>query len=110
MTELPRLYAIADAMFGDPAEIAIRLFEGGARLIQIRSKHASAKELLHLVESVLRSAPADARVLVNDRADVALMAGAHGVHLGQDDLPVSRARSILGESATIGLSTHSYQQ
>jgi len=107
---LPRLYAIADASFGDPVELAARLFEGGARLLQVRNKAAGAGEFLCQVESVLRHAPPDARVLVNDRADIALLARAHGVHLGQDDLPAVHARSILGAGALIGVSTHNLEQ
>ena len=107
---IPRLYAIADASFGDPIELSRRLFEGGARLVQLRNKPAGARELLHQTEAILRLAPPDARVLVNDRVDVALLAGAHGVHLGQDDLSVEAARSILGSQAIIGFSTHNLTQ
>jgi thiamine-phosphate pyrophosphorylase len=110
MISLPRLYAIADAQFGDPVDIAGRLFEGGARLIQIRNKMASAGELLRQVEEVLRFAPKDALVVVNDRVDAARLSKAHGVHLGQDDLPVEHARVILGETALVGFSTHNVEQ
>jgi len=110
MTVLPRLYAIADASFGDPVEIARQLFGGGARLVQIRNKRIGAGGLLEEVEQVLRIAPQDARVIVNDRVDVASLGGAHGVHLGQDDLPVEPARQILGENALIGYSTHNLDQ
>jgi len=110
MTPLPRLYAIADAAFGDPVEIAHQLFAGGARLVQIRNKRAGTKELLAQVESVLEAAPLAARVIVNDRVDVALISKAHGVHLGQDDIPVEHARAILGGQALIGLSTHTFDQ
>src|SRR5437879_3245521 len=104
--KLPRLYAIADASFGDPVGLARQLFDGGAQLLQIRNKTSGAGEFFRQVEAVLRMAPAGARVLVNDRVDVALLSYAHGVHLGQDDLPARHARSILGATATIGLSTH----
>ena len=110
MIALPRLYAIADASFGNPIHIARQLFEGGARLVQIRNKKAGAGELLDQVETVLRFAPADARVIVNDRVDVAMLSHAQGVHLGQDDLPVERARAILGDAAWIGYSTHNLEQ
>lgn len=110
MTALPRLYAIADASFGDPVRLAEALFAGGARLIQVRNKTGSSRELHGQVEAILRMAPSDARVIVNDRADVAMITNASGVHLGQSDLPVHAARGILGESALIGLSTHSLEQ
>jgi len=110
MIALPRLYAIADAQFGNPVEIAGRLFEGGARLVQIRNKTAGAGELLRQVEEVLQIAPADALVLVNDRADVARLSNAHGVHLGQDDLRIEDARAIVGEPSLVGFSTHNDEQ
>src|SRR5207244_11720554 len=78
MKPLPRLYAIADAAFGDPVQLADALFSGGARLVQIRNKKASARILLEQVEKVLALAPRDARVVVNDRVDVALISGAAG--------------------------------
>jgi thiamine-phosphate pyrophosphorylase len=110
MKPLPRLYAIADATFGDPVELAGALFDGGARFVQVRNKRACARELLDQVERVVALAPRDARVIVNDRADVALLAGAAGVHLGQTDLPPVSARQILGPDRIIGISTHSWEQ
>jgi thiamine-phosphate pyrophosphorylase len=107
---LPRLYAIADAAFGDPVQLAEALFSGGARLVQIRNKKASARELLQQVERVLAIAPPDARVVVNDRVDVALISGAAGVHLGQTDLPPVAARQILGPERIVGFSTHNMEQ
>ena len=108
--KLPRLYAIADASFGDPVDLAARLFEGGARLVQVRNKTGGAGEFLNHVETILRHAPPGARVLVNDRVDIALLGHAHGVHLGQDDLPAAQARAILGAEALIGVSTHNLEQ
>jgi thiamine-phosphate pyrophosphorylase len=110
MISLPRFYAIADATFGDPVHLARALFEGGARLIQVRNKTAGAGELLAQVERILGFAPPGARVIVNDRADVARLAGATGVHLGQDDLPPAAAREILGPGGVVGFSTHNMTQ
>jgi len=107
---LPRLYAIADASFGDPVNLASSLFDGGARLVQVRNKTAGARQFLEQVESILRIAPLDARVQVNDRVDIALLAGAHGVHLGQDDLAIAEARRLLGPQSMIGFSTHNLAQ
>jgi thiamine-phosphate pyrophosphorylase len=107
---LPRLYAIADAAFGDPVQLAKALFSGGARLVQIRNKKAAARELLQQVESVLALAPPDARVVVNDRVDVALISGAAGVHLGQTDLPPAAARQSLSPERIVGFSTHNMEQ
>jgi thiamine-phosphate pyrophosphorylase len=110
MKPLPRLYAIADASFGDPIQIAKSLFDGGARLVQVRNKNGNARELLEQVDRILFNAPDDAQVIVNDRADVALTAPPAGVHLGQTDLPVVEARQILGSDRIIGFSTHNAEQ
>ncbi len=110
MTSLRRLYAISDASFGDPVSLAQALFDGGARLVQVRNKKASARELFNQVESILKRAPADASVIVNDRVDVARITGAAGVHLGQSDIGVVEARRILGPGQIIGFSTHNLEQ
>jgi thiamine-phosphate pyrophosphorylase len=104
------LYAIADASFGDPVALAEKLFAGGVRLLQVRNKKGSSRELLLQVERILSMAPPGAHVLVNDRVDVALLAGAAGVHLGQTDLAPALARQILGPDRFIGLSTHNLEQ
>jgi thiamine-phosphate pyrophosphorylase len=110
MKPLRRLYAIADASFGDPVQLAEQLFAGGARLVQVRNKKASARELLQQVERILAIAPDGSEVIVNDRVDVALVAGADGVHLGQTDLPPRDARDILGVDRVVGFSTHNLEQ
>jgi len=110
MKPLPRLYAIADASFGDPVQLAQNLFDGGARLVQVRNKKGSTRELLEQVDRILSFAPGDARLIVNDRTDVALIARAGGVHLGQEDLPSAKARQILGPELMIGISTHNFRQ
>jgi thiamine-phosphate pyrophosphorylase len=110
MTLLPRLYAIADASFGDPVETAQALIRGGARLVQVRNKIASVRVFFDQVERILAFAPSDARIIVNDRVDVALLAGAAGAHVGQTDLPPEAARKILGAGRIIGFSTHNLDQ
>jgi len=110
MTSLLRLYAISDASFGDPVRLAQALFDGGARLVQVRNKKAGARSLFNQVESILKRAPADASVIVNDRVDVARITGAAGVHLGQSDIGVVEARRILGPDQIIGFSTHNLEQ
>jgi len=110
MTSLRRLYAISDASFGDPVRLAQALFDGGARLVQVRNKKSSARSLFNQVESILKRAPADASVIVNDRVDVARITGAAGVHLGQSDIGVVEARRILGPGQIIGFSTHNLEQ
>ena len=70
---------------------------GGVTTVQLRDKHASGRELTALAEALLDAAAGTAvAVLVNDRLDVALAAGAHGVHLGQSDVDVLSARRIAG--------------
>jgi thiamine-phosphate pyrophosphorylase len=84
---------------------------GGARFLQIRAKRSASGALLQMCEQVIaRSRPAGATVIVNDRADIATLSRADGVHLGQDDLDPADARRILGGFAMIGLSTHSVDQ
>lgn len=92
-------------------EIVQKLLAGGARLIQLRDKDAGARALLDAARGCLQlTRPAGARLIINDRVDVALTSQADGVHLGQEDLKVEEAREILGEDKIIGLSTHSIEQ
>ena len=84
---------------------------GGARFIQIRSKHAASGAFLEMCEDVVaRARKAGAIVIVNDRADIAKLSAADGVHVGQDDLDPASARRILGGAAIVGVSTHSPDQ
>ena len=84
---------------------------GGARFIQIRSKHAASAAFLGMCEDVVaRARKAGATVIVNDRADIAKLSAADGVHVGQDDLDPASARRILGGAAIVGVSTHSADQ
>jgi thiamine-phosphate pyrophosphorylase len=110
MIALPRLYAVADGAFGDPVRLAMELLDGGAGLVQIRHKAASSRILTHEVDEVLKAGPRHARIVVNDRPDVARLAGAFGVHLGQEDLSPSLARTVLAENQVIGYSTHNVSQ
>jgi thiamine-phosphate pyrophosphorylase len=93
------------------AAVAEAYLAAGARFIQVRAKGVSSSAFLKLSEEVVsRARKAGATVIVNDRADIARLAGADGVHLGQDDLEPAMARRILGGEAIIGLSTHSIEQ
>jgi thiamine-phosphate pyrophosphorylase len=86
--------------------------EGGADCVQIREKGLSDRELLKRVKWVVGAAGKGRRaaVIVNDRADIALLAGADGVHLGQDDLPVSAVRALAGGRLIVGVSTHDLRE
>jgi len=103
-----RLYALLDperAGGHDLAELGRKVVAGGATLVQLRDKHGSTRRMIdetRAIKAALTSAGVP--LLVNDRVDVALAAGADGVHVGQDDMPVAEARRLLGPSAVIGLS------
>jgi thiamine-phosphate pyrophosphorylase len=112
----PRLNAIVDvdaaARIGlEPVDLARGLLDGGARFLQLRAKHLSGAAFLDAASAIVALGHAvQAIVLVNDRADIAKLAGADGVHLGQDDLAPAAARAILGDQAIVGLSTHTMEQ
>ncbi|MBL8149309.1 MAG: thiamine phosphate synthase, partial [Blastocatellia bacterium] len=87
------------------------IVKGGCRLVQLRDKSLSSKELLEQAkESLLKTREFGALLIINDRVDIAKMSGADGVHLGQSDLSPEKARKLLGSNAIIGLSTHSLEQ
>src|SRR3954453_13823227 len=84
---------------------------GGASLIQLRAKQMAAREFYEEAKAALAvAAPSGVQLLINDRVDIALAAGAHGVHLGQDDMPPEAARKLLGLEAVIGYSPHNLEQ
>jgi thiamine-phosphate pyrophosphorylase len=85
--------------------------DGGARVIQLRAKQLPSAPFLAHAEQLVRAAePYGAAIVVNDRVDVALLAGAAGAHVGQEDLPPAAARRLLGPAAIVGFSTHTVQQ
>ena len=109
----PQIYPLTDiALSGlSHAEQVERLCDGGATLIQLREKNLPTLEFYRQAKAALTVArQRGARVIVNDRVDIALALGADGVHLGQDDLPPEAARRLLGEPAIIGFSTHNADQ
>lgn len=110
------LYAILDTTLAiargyEPIDLARRFFDGGARLLQLRAKEASAGQFLEWADQVCAAArDCGAIVIVNDRADIAVMAGAAGVHVGQDDLQPQAVRRMAPAPFTVGLSTHTRDQ
>jgi thiamine-phosphate pyrophosphorylase len=113
MLTLPRVYAITDVQLsGVPHAEQVELFsQGGASLVQLREKHMPALEFYEQAKAaVVIARQRGAQLIINDRVDVALATGAHGVHLGQDDLPPDAARKLLGRDATVGYSTHNIEQ
>jgi thiamine-phosphate pyrophosphorylase len=110
---LPRLYVILDAgqCTAPEKDVAKHLLDAGVRLFQYRNKSAPAREALQTAsELAALLAPQGAMFFVNDRPDLAYLAGASGVHVGQDDLNPEDARSVLGPGKLVGVSTHNLQQ
>ncbi|MCB1251266.1 MAG: thiamine phosphate synthase [Acidimicrobiales bacterium] len=101
---VPRLHLITPDRCDDAtAAVTARLLAGGAPLVQVRCKQATDRQRLQAVRAALeaRRAP-DQLVLVDDRADVACAAGADGVHVGDEDLPVPAVRSLVGHHRLVG--------
>jgi thiamine-phosphate pyrophosphorylase len=100
LARLAGLYAIVGDE--DPVARAEQAVAGGAAVVQVRLKRAPAGVVLEVARRIVAVAQGSALVLVNDRADLALLAGADGVHLGADDLPVADARRLLGPAFLVG--------
>ena len=111
-----KLHAIADVEAAGragwtPIDLARAFLDGGATVIQLRAKQLPSGAFLDLCDAAVALAqPYKADIIVNDRLDLALMSGASGVHLGQDDLSPADARQLLGPHAIIGYSTHTIDQ
>jgi thiamine-phosphate pyrophosphorylase len=113
MLELTKLYAITDARLTrmSHAQQVVALCSGGATLVQLREKARPPREFYREAKEALRVArDRGARLIINDRVDIAMALGADGVHLGQDDLDPVAARRLLGGDAIIGFSTHNLEQ
>ena len=96
---------------GDLTWIVGEALAGGADIIELREKNLADRELLSRARDVrILTAQAQARFILNDRPDLARLAGADGVHLGQDDVSVRDARRIVGPNLLIGVSTHDRTQ
>jgi thiamine-phosphate pyrophosphorylase len=110
---LPPLYVILDATLlkNSPQNCAQELAAAGVRLLQYRNKSAPAKELLETSRQLVSSLESShTALIVNDRPDVAAIAGAKGVHVGQDDLGPEQARVVVGKEVWVGVSTHNLEQ
>ena len=112
----PFLYPIIDigvcrARALDPLSVAEACLTGGARILQLRDKEGASGAFLSLAEAMVRRArEAGGIIVVNDRADIARLSGAGGVHVGQDDLSPADVRGIVGPRSVVGISTHDEQQ
>jgi thiamine-phosphate pyrophosphorylase len=110
---LPRLYVILDAalLTVPETECAQKLADAGVRLLQYRNKSASPRELFESSRRLSSQlAPQGILFVVNDRADIASLSDATGVHVGQEDLSVEAARWVIGTEKWVGASTHNLEQ
>ncbi|GFH62917.1 MAG: thiamine-phosphate pyrophosphorylase [Candidatus Desulfovibrio kirbyi] len=108
------IYAITDSRLSPGrsiVDVATALLAAGVRILQYREKNLKAGQMLEECRLLRRMThEADACFIVNDHIDIALLVGADGVHVGQEDLPVAEVRGLVGHKTLIGLSTHSPEQ
>jgi thiamine-phosphate pyrophosphorylase len=107
------LYAIVDPERSgghELADLSRQLAAGGATLLQLRDKQSDTRAIVERARAIKNALPANVPLLINDRVDVALAAGADGVHIGQNDMTAEDARRLLGPDAVIGLSIKSVAQ
>lgn len=110
---LPKLYVMLDAALipSDELELALKFADAGVRLLQYRNKSAAPKKVFETSQRLAsRLGPRGVSFIVNDRPDIAALTRATGVHVGQDDLDVEAARSVVGRNKCIGVSTHNIEQ
>jgi thiamine-phosphate pyrophosphorylase len=113
---LPRLYPIivpsriGAGRIDEVLHFARELVLGGATILQLREKDASAAHVLRLGRELRRALPSTVKIVLNDRPELAMAAGLTGVHVGQDDLPPESARKIIGPESWLGASTHNPAQ
>lgn len=101
------LVAITDGVRGGADEIvqrALACVRGGATMVQLRLKDADARTQVEVARALLVSLPPSVPLIMNDRADLAIAAGAAGVHVGPEDLPAAAVRRILGPDRIVGVS------
>lgn len=110
------LYAILDVDFSQsrghaPLDVLDCWLDAGVRLVQLRAKQLESGAMLSLADAMAaRCRAAGALFIVNDRADIAALSGAAGVHVGQDDLSPADARKVVGSERIVGCSTHTEAQ
>ena len=109
-----RIYALVDVRSDESAfeQFVTDIIAGGVDIIQLRDKQADDRTLLsrsRILKNCIAASERDVLFIMNDRPDLAVLAGAGGVHVGQEELPVSMVRQIVG-SLLIGVSTHSIKQ
>ncbi len=102
LARLRGIYAIVGDV--DPLERAVAAVAGGAGVVQVRMKSSPAGEVLSAARAIVEQCRDRALVIVNDRADLALLSGADGVHVGDEDLGPAEARRLVGEALLVGRS------
>jgi thiamine-phosphate pyrophosphorylase len=114
MIHLPRLYAILDAAtFPNVEDLCLQaeeLVAGGVTVMQYRNKNDAAPQILDHARKLKLCIGGRANLILNDRADLCVLAGLDGVHLGQHDLSPGRGRSVIGDHLWLGVSTHNSGQ
>lgn len=108
LSRLTGLYAIVGGE--NPVAQAEAVVAGGAAAVQVRMKAARPAEVLEVSRRIVALSAGRALVLVNDRADLALLSGADGVHVGEDDLPVAEARRLLGPDRLVGWTARTVEE
>lgn len=98
---LPRVHVITDLPY-TPPEMIDGIVRTGVDAVQVRAKHLTDRKLFEFAQDVVRTVGTRAKVIVNDRLDIALAAGAGGVHLGLDDVPVAQARRLAPRGFLVG--------
>jgi thiamine-phosphate diphosphorylase len=112
LIERLRLIVVTDADCGgrDLVDVVRAALRGGAPAIQLRMKDGAARDMVEMAQALLaETRPAGALLFVNDRVDVAVIAGADGAHVGQDDLPVGAARRVSPPGFLLGVSAESVE-
>ncbi len=107
------LYALLDPDVGagrDVLGLASKVLDGGATWLQLRAKNLPDAQVLELGTALVALSAGRAGVWINDRADLAALCGAYGVHVGQEDLTVAQARKVLRPGQRVGVSTHDLSQ
>ncbi len=114
LREALRLYLVTDPVLCGPGgvlEVCEKALAAGVGFLQLRDKTASTRDLLEQAKAMVRlSREHRCLFVVNDRVDVAMASGAHGVHLGADDMPVATARWLMGPEALIGASVRTPEE
>jgi thiamine-phosphate pyrophosphorylase len=112
MISLPKLYAILDQSLKEERlmDFALELQAAGCTLMQYRNKAGNARETLAQAKQLKRTLESSVKLIMNDRADLAVAAQFAGVHVGQDDLSPEGARKVVGPELWLGVSTHNPEQ